>query len=177
MGGRLGESCLRCLMSSSSTANPRRKALCRGDYCALWCGDGMYREPQVPQPVRGRAGNNSPSAVTHEETTPTPPGVSPASPVLSSGLLSQQRCFICQRQTSACLLQVIFPAILVLTAKIAVPAHRRGNARAGGSGRGKGWPSNAEKLLEDQAGHVEGQASQHCSELPKEPCFPALASD
>lgn len=134
-------------------------------------------EPQVPQPTHGSAGNRSQSAVTREETTPSLPGVPPAAPVRSSGLLSQQRCLICQRQTSPCLLQVIFPAILVLTAEIAVPAHRRGNARARGSGREKGWPSNAEKLLVGQGGHGEGQASQHCSELPKEPCFPALASD
>lgn len=131
----------------------------------------------MPQPAHGRAGNRSQSVVTHEETTPTPPGVSPASPVQSSGLLSQQRCLICHRQTSPCLLQVIFPAILVWTTKIAVAARRRGNAREGGSVRGKGWPSNTEKLLVGQGGHGEGQASQPCSELPKGLCFPALASD
>lgn len=156
MGGQLREGCLGCIMSSSSIAKSHLKALCRGDNCSLWFGDEMYREPQVPQPAHGRARNRSQSAVPQEETTPTPPGVSPASPVRSSELLSQRCCLICRRKTSPCLLQVVFPTILVLTAKIAVPAHRRGNARAGGSGRGKGWPSNAEKLLMGKGGHGEG---------------------
>lgn len=64
----------------------------------------MHREPQVPQPARGRAGNRSQSAVTHKEATLTPLGVSRASPVQSSGLLSQQPWLSCQRQTSPCLL-------------------------------------------------------------------------
>lgn len=147
--------CLGCIMSSSFTASSHLQALCRGDCCSLWFGDEMHREPQVPQAAHGRAGNRSQSAVTHQETTPTPPGVSSASPVWSSGLPNQQPGLICQRQTSPCLLQVIFPSILVLTAKTAVPAHQRGNARAGGSGTGNGWPRNAEKLLMGQRGHGE----------------------
>ena len=52
-----------------------------------------------------------------------------------------------------------FPSNLVLTTKIAVPAPRRGNARAGGSGGGKGWQGDAEKLLVDRGEHGAGQAS------------------
>lgn len=62
----------------------------------------MHREPQVPQPARSQSAVTHEGS-THEESTLTLPGVSPASPVQSSGLLSQQRCIICQKQTSPCL--------------------------------------------------------------------------
>lgn len=56
----------------------------------------MHREPQVPQPARSQSAVTHEGS-THEESTLTLPGVSPASPVQSSGLLSQQRCIICQK--------------------------------------------------------------------------------
>ena len=110
--GGCGECCLGCIIRSSSISNSHLKALCRGDYCSLRFRDEMHREPQVPQPAHGRAGNRPRSAVTPEETTPTPDGCPLPPQCRAHSLLSQQCCLIRWRQTSPCLLQVIFPAIL-----------------------------------------------------------------
>lgn len=106
------ECCLGCIIRSSSISSSHLKALCRGDFCSFWFRDEMHRERQVPQPAHGGAGNRRGSAVTHEGTTLTPDGCPLPLQCRGHNLLSQQRCLIHRRQTSPCLLQVIFPAIL-----------------------------------------------------------------
>lgn len=110
--GGWGECCLGCIIRSSSVSNSHLKALCGGNYCSFWFRDETRREPQVPQPAHGGAGHSPWPAGTHEKTTLTPDGCPLPPQSRACGLLSPQRCLNRWRQTSTCLLHVIFPAIL-----------------------------------------------------------------